>query len=53
MQRHDYADQAVDWLRRAVQAGYRDVNFLRTSPDLEPVRQRADYQKLLSDPPAK
>jgi tetratricopeptide (TPR) repeat protein len=49
MLRQDYADRAVEWLRRAIQGGYNDVNFLRTSPDLEPVRRRADYQKLLRD----
>jgi serine/threonine-protein kinase len=43
------ADRAMDWLRQAVAAGYRKLTFLRTDPDLDPLRSRPDFQLLLMD----
>jgi serine/threonine-protein kinase len=41
--------QAMDVLRRAVAAGYRDVNWMRRDPDLDPLRSRPEFQVLLLD----
>jgi serine/threonine-protein kinase len=42
-------DQAMTWLRKAVAAGYRSLAFLKTDPDLDPLRSRPDFQLLLLD----
>jgi serine/threonine-protein kinase len=44
-----YADQAMDLLRQAVTEGYKNVDQLKKDPQLAPLRQRADFQKLLAD----
>jgi tetratricopeptide (TPR) repeat protein len=44
-----YAAAAVDLLREAIRAGYRDKRTLRKNPDLEPLRQREDFQTLVRD----
>jgi serine/threonine-protein kinase len=41
--------RAMEMLRRAVAAGYRDVAWMRRDPDLDPLRPRADFQVLLLD----
>jgi hypothetical protein len=41
-----YADRAVELLRRAVQAGWRDAAHMRKDTDLDPLRGRDDFQKL-------
>jgi len=43
------ADLALDTLRQAVKDGYRDLAGMRTDPSLDPLRWRADFQKLLAD----
>src|SRR5262249_55595503 len=40
-------DLALELLRKAVQGGYKDVTVLKNSPDLEPLRSRPDFQKLV------
>jgi len=35
------------WLRQAVKAGYKDVAFIKKDPDLDALRDRADFQELL------
>jgi tetratricopeptide (TPR) repeat protein len=45
----EYARRAMDLLRQAVQAGYQDVAHLQQDPDLDPLRPRADFQKLLTE----
>lgn len=40
---------AIEMLRRAVATGYRDVNWMRRDPDLDPLRSRSDFQVLLLD----
>jgi eukaryotic-like serine/threonine-protein kinase len=42
-----YADQAVRLLQQAVENGLQDPEVLRANPDLEPLRDRADFQALL------
>jgi tetratricopeptide (TPR) repeat protein len=44
----EYADRAVSLLRRAVQAGYRDAAHMRKDPDLDALRGREDFKKLLA-----
>jgi eukaryotic-like serine/threonine-protein kinase len=41
--------QAVDTLRRAAAAGLLDIVFMRKDTDLDPLRARPDFQKLLLD----
>jgi serine/threonine-protein kinase len=44
-----YADRAVATLRRAITAGFVDVALLCRDTDLDPLRQRRDFQELLMD----
>jgi eukaryotic-like serine/threonine-protein kinase len=48
-----YADRAMEFLQRAVAEGYRYPQMLKTDPDIEPLRTREDFQKLLADLEAK
>jgi serine/threonine protein kinase/tetratricopeptide (TPR) repeat protein len=43
-----YSDRAVAALRQAVQHGYKDLAHIQKDKDLEPLRSRADFQKLLA-----
>jgi serine/threonine protein kinase len=45
----EYADQAVQRLRDAVQKGYLDLHYLKTDEHLNVLRGRDDFQKLLSE----
>ena len=42
-------DTAMAVLRRAVAAGYRQVDAMKRDPDLDPLRGRADFQSLMMD----
>jgi tetratricopeptide (TPR) repeat protein len=42
-------DKALAALRNAVAAGYNDAEELRTEKDVDSLRQREDFQKLLAD----
>jgi tetratricopeptide (TPR) repeat protein len=44
-----YADQAMDFLRRAIAKGWRNPRVMKTDSDLEPLRARKEFQKLLAD----
>jgi serine/threonine protein kinase/tetratricopeptide (TPR) repeat protein len=44
-----YATRAVELLRQAFAKGFRDVDLLKKARDLEPLRQRKDFQKLLKE----
>jgi serine/threonine-protein kinase len=46
-QRRRYADQAMDFLRRAVWAGYTDVLHLKADAALAALHGRADYKELV------
>ena len=43
------AERAMESLRRAVAAGYRKLTMMRTDNDLDPLRDRPDFQLLLMD----
>jgi hypothetical protein len=44
-----YADQAMQMLRHAIAKGYKDVEQLKKDKDLDPLRSRDDFQKLLAE----
>jgi tRNA A-37 threonylcarbamoyl transferase component Bud32/tetratricopeptide (TPR) repeat protein len=46
--REQYAQQALDAVQAAVAQGYSDVMTLESAPDLEPIRNRQEYKKLLA-----
>jgi serine/threonine protein kinase/tetratricopeptide (TPR) repeat protein len=47
------ANQAMAWLQKAVAAGYKDVANMKKDKDLDALRERADFKKLLADLEAK
>jgi len=47
--RQALADRAVRRLRRAVDAGYQDLYWVRTEVDLDALRTREDFQTLFND----
>jgi hypothetical protein len=48
-----YGDAAMKQLRDAVSKGYKDVAHMKKDTDLDPLRQREDFQKLLAEVEAK
>ena len=44
-----YADQAMDLLRKAIAKGYQGIELLKNDPDLDSLRCRDDFKKLLSE----
>lgn len=44
-----HATRAVELLCQAVSKGYNDVVHMSIDTDLDPIRQRADYKKLVSE----
>jgi hypothetical protein len=44
-----YADRAMDALRLSVAKGFSSIPALRTDPDLDPLRKREDFGKLLKE----
>ena len=49
----DDADRAMQWLHRAVQAGFRDAAHMKKDTDLDALRERDDFKKLLAKLEAK
>ena len=45
----EYADRAVELLRKAAALGYKYPTRVTKEADLAPLRDRADYQQLLAD----
>jgi hypothetical protein len=43
------ADKAMAWLTKAVAAGYKDAAHMRKVADLDVLRERADFKKLLAE----
>jgi serine/threonine protein kinase/tetratricopeptide (TPR) repeat protein len=48
-QARTYADRALATLRQAVQDGCKDVAKFKKNKDLDPLRSRADFQKLVAE----
>jgi eukaryotic-like serine/threonine-protein kinase len=48
-ERQRYADRAMDALRRAVAAGFRDASHMIKDPDLRPLRDREDFRALVGE----
>ena len=44
-----HADQAMALLRKAVDAGFGDIHDYRTEGALDPLREREDFKKLLTE----
>jgi hypothetical protein len=44
-----YGDAAIKILREAVSKGFKDVAHMKKDTDLDPLRQRADFQKLVAE----
>lgn len=44
-----YGDAAMKLLRNAVSTGYRDEAHMKKDTDLDPLRGRQDFQKLIAE----
>ena len=44
-----YADRAVQLLQESVRKGYKDLALMKKDTDLDPIRDREDFQKILKD----
>ncbi len=51
--KQEYADRAMELLLKAVKAGYADAAELAKDKDFDPLRERADFKKLLAELVAK
>ncbi len=47
--KQEYADRAMEMLHKAVKAGYKDAGHMKKDTDLDPLRGRADFKKLVAD----
>ena len=45
----EYADRAMELLQKAVKAGWNDAEHTAKDTDLDPLRDREDFKKLLAD----
>ena len=45
----EYSDQAMAHLRKAIKAGYKDAAHMKKDADLDPLRDRDDFKKLLAE----
>jgi tetratricopeptide (TPR) repeat protein len=43
------ADLAMDWLQQAVAAGYKDAAHMKKDTDLDPLRDREEFKKLIAE----
>jgi tetratricopeptide (TPR) repeat protein len=48
-ERDKEADVAMEWLKKAIAAGYKDLGLVKTDTDLDPLRGREDFKKLLAE----
>jgi hypothetical protein len=46
---HAEADRAMEWLKKAVATGYNDFANIKKDSDLDFLRGREDFKKLLAD----
>jgi hypothetical protein len=49
--KQEYADRAMELLHTAVKAGYQDAAHMATDKDLDVLRQRGDFNKLMQSLP--
>jgi tetratricopeptide (TPR) repeat protein len=47
--KQEYADRAMELLEKAVKAGYKDAAHMAKDTDLDPIRGREDFKKLLAE----
>jgi eukaryotic-like serine/threonine-protein kinase len=47
--KQEYADRAIDTLRKAVKAGFKDVARTAKDMELDPLRGRGDFTKLIEE----
>jgi hypothetical protein len=47
--KQEYADRAVELVRRAVELGFKDIEHLKTDTDLDLLRHRDDFKPWLAD----
>ena len=52
-EKQEYADAAMEMLQKAVKAGYKEAAHMKADPDLDPLRDRDDFKKLLAELEAK
>jgi hypothetical protein len=45
----DYGSKAVAYIRDGVQKGFKNIKELKEDPSYKPLRERADFQKLLQE----
>ena len=46
--KQEYLDRAMELLKQAVKAGYKDAAHMKQDSDLDPLRDREDFKQLLS-----
>ena len=46
--KQEYADQAMALLQKSVDAGYQNAAHMQQDADLDPLRDREDFKKLLA-----
>jgi tetratricopeptide (TPR) repeat protein len=49
LRRKRYGDRAVEVLHQAVKGGFLDLDVLRSDNDLDPIRDRPDFQSLIEE----
>ncbi len=47
--KQEYADRAMELLHIAVKAGYKDAAHMKKDTDLDPLREREDFKKLIAE----
>jgi predicted Zn-dependent protease len=47
--KQEYADTAMVMLQKAVKAGWKNASHMKKDSDLEPLREREDFKKLLAE----
>ena len=49
LRRKRYGDRAIELLRRAVDGGFPDLDTIRSDTDLDPIRDRPDFQSFVEE----
>jgi serine/threonine protein kinase len=48
-QREDYASRAMEFLKQAIGAGFPDIEYIETDPDLSALFERKDFKELVAE----